>query len=221
MNKNFNTIRYKDNLEINLIDQIRINKVLKMIGTNKDVLDLGCLDGFITELIIKNNNKCTGVEISTNAIEQCKQKNIEILDLDLNQDWAKSINKKYDVVFAGELIEHIFDTDKLLQNIKQILKPDGYIVLTTPNVVSFGRRLLMLFEINPLLEFTARPYDAGHIRYFTYKSLAGLLNENRFIIKECTSDVINFDNKGKVYSKLLATIFPRFGKAIIIKAQIK
>jgi hypothetical protein len=51
MNKMFNTIRYKDDFILNKNDEIRVIKVLNLIGNKKKVIDLGCGDGFMMELI--------------------------------------------------------------------------------------------------------------------------------------------------------------------------
>jgi len=221
MNKKFNSIRYYKDFTIGNTEKIRINKLLKLIGTNKKVLDIGCGDGFISELILKNNNDVYGIEIAEDAIKKARNKGITIYDLDLNLDWCNNLQEKFDVVFAGEIIEHVFDTDKFLKNIHRVLKKDGYIVLSTPNVASLGRRILLLLGKNPLIETTARSYDAGHIRYFTYKTLKKLLEENNFKMKYFTSDCINFNANGLIKSKLGAIFFPKMGRSLIIKAVKK
>jgi SAM-dependent methyltransferase len=131
------------------------------------------------------------------------------------------MEEHFDSVVAGEIIEHIFDTDLFLNNIYKVLKKNGTLILSTPNIASLARRIMLLLGINPLIEVTARRYDAGHIRYFTFKSLKNLLYENDFSIMHFTSDSINFDNKAFFKSKILAEIFPTFGKTLIIKAAKK
>lgn len=195
--KKFNSIVYSKDFIINDIERIRISKLIKLIGINKKVLDLGCRDGQISQLIAKNNNVVYGIEIANEMVKKCNKKGIKVFDIDLNSNWQESIEKKFDIVLAGEIIEHIFDTDKFLQNIYKILKSDGFLVLSTPNIASFGRRILLLLGKNPLIETTSRKYDAGHIRYFTLKALKLLLKENNFKVINFESDCINFDRWGQ------------------------
>lgn len=218
MDKNFNSLRYSFDLPINSVEKIRISKLLKLIGHGKNVLDLGCWDGSISEIIKNNNNNVSGIEIADKAIEKARKRGVAVFDINLNSDWQANIKEKYDVVLAGEIIEHIFDTDKFLQNIYNSLTADGCLVLSTPNIASLGRRLLLLFGLNPMIEITARSNDAGHVRYFTFYNLKKLLKENNFKIMHFTSDCINFDNRGFVKSRLLSYFFPRLGRSIIIRA---
>jgi methionine biosynthesis protein MetW len=218
MDKKFNSIRYSFDLPINNSDEIRINKLLKLIGKNKNVLDLGCWDGSVSEMIRNNNNIVSGIEISDNAITKARARGINVYDLDLSLDWQDEVKEKYDAVVAGEIIEHIFDTDRFLYNVYKALKEDGCLVLSTPNIASLGRRIMLFLGITPIIETTARINDAGHIRYFTFNSLNKLLKENGFKITNFVSDCVNFNISGSVKSSLLSHIYPKIGRSLIIKA---
>ena len=143
MNKKFNTIRYSNDFLVNQAEEIRISKVLDLIGKNKTVLDLGCGDGFFMERILKNGNHVVGIEIAGQAILKARNKGFEVYDLSLEGNFSQNIAEKFDCVFAGEIIEHIFNTDNFLQNIKKILKDDGFLVLTTTNISTLGRRIFL------------------------------------------------------------------------------
>lgn len=91
----------------------------------------------------------------------------------------------FDVVYCGELIEHLFNPDALLREIRQLLSDDGILVLSTPNLGYWVNRLLLLVGISPLyLENSAEVklgrrlvrlgqgnHTEGHIRLFTYRAL--------------------------------------------------
>lgn len=221
MNKIFNSFRYKNPFYINDIDELRVEMILKLMGKRKKVLDLGCGDGFIMERINTAGNFAEGVEISTNAVKSARKKGFVVYDYSLDENWANKIKSKYDVVFLGETIEHVFDTDKLLQNVKKVLKKNGHLIITTPNIAALGRRLLLLLGMDPLVEITARSYDAGHIRYFTFDTLTRLLIENSFEVEHISSTHISFNGSGKFYSTKLAKLFPKLGSTIIVKAKLK
>ena len=233
MSKNFNSMRYSKEYPIGAMDVRRIKTIVKLVGKNKSVLDLGCGDGLLSIPISKFKNDVSGIDNSDYAIKTYTKAKLHIYDLDLDTEWSDSIDERFDCVVAGEVIEHVFDTDKFLRNTHKVLKNSGELVLSTPNVASLPRRPLLLFGINPCLETTARDYDAGHLKYFTYNSLNKLLLENDFEITEFHSDVINltakvvnvnrndidYENVFNFKPPLLVRLFPKLGKTIIVKAR--
>ncbi|MFC1622625.1 methyltransferase domain-containing protein [Patescibacteria group bacterium] len=125
----------------------------------------------------------------------------------------------FDIIISSEIIEHIYDTDFFLQEIFRILKPDGKLLITTPNVASFGRRIMLFLGLNPLIETSVDQGNSGHIRYFTFKSLKRLLNKNGFKIIKKHSDVINFNNFGTLKTHSLPKYLFNFGQSIIYLTQ--
>lgn len=223
--KQFNSRRFSNTYENNEVEKVRVEKILKLIGHKKHVLDLGCGDGVIMQKIKDLGNTVEGMEISTAAIAKAK-KGFKVYDVSLNsKNWPSKIKKKYDVIFCGEVIEHIIDTDNFLQNIRRVLKNSGYLVITTPNLASLGRRILLLIGKNPFIETSwsetiKNKKNAGHVRYFVKQTLIDLLQKHSFKILDYMSGVINFDQDGKIHSAFLANIFPTFGNTIIIKAKM-
>ena len=125
-------------------------------------------------------------------------------------------DNSFDLIVAGEIIEHIYNTDFFVQEIHRLLKPKGRLLISTPNIASLGRRLYLLLGISPLLEDNlAREGTAGHVRYFTFNRLNKLITDNKFRLKSFTSDVVNLSKTGSFGSTLLAKILPQFGQSII------
>lgn len=187
-----------------------------LVGKNRHVLDLGCNTGNFLKLIQKNNKNIEGVEISQKIAKIGQKKGLKIKIADLGKTFPY-LKNTFDTITAGEIIEHIYDTDLFLKEIKRILKPNGYLILSTPNIATLGRRIMLLFGINPLIE-TSLENASGHIRYFTKKSLEQLLEKHNFKIIKFKSDTINFSNSGRFQSRFLAKLFPKLGARIIIKA---
>ncbi len=197
----------------------RVELVLEFVGHKKKVLDIACCDGKIGELLLRNGNEVCGIDISESTLKAARDKGLSAYKVDLECEEFPFPDNYFDVVFAGEIIEHIFDTDWFLVRIKRILKPKGSLILTTPNLATLGRRLLLMLGKNPLLEVSIEGDAAGHIRYFVKKTLESLLKKHDFEINGHTSDVVNFNKSGRFYSTKLARIFPSIGRTIIVKAE--
>jgi 2-polyprenyl-3-methyl-5-hydroxy-6-metoxy-1,4-benzoquinol methylase len=187
----------------------------------KKILDIGCYDGTLLSQIRNRNNKFFGIEASEWAVQKAREKEIDVQEIffdDLSQ--MPYADNFFDLVAAGEIIEHIFDTDFFLEEIGRILKPGGKLLISTPNIASLGRRLMLLAGRNPIIELSPNePESSGHIRYFILKSIKKLLAKHNFQTVLSKSDYLNFSKDGKIKSEILAKILPRLGTSVIILAK--
>lgn len=214
---NFNETKYKD-FKLGDPDAERVATIVALCGTGKSILDIGCCDGYIGSKLIKTGNKVSGVDISKTCVDKSKAVGINAKLINLEQN-TLPFDEKFDVVVAGEIIEHVTDTDAFIELIKSALKPGGELVISTPNLAALGRRLLLLIGKNPHMEVSFETYSAGHVRYFIKDTLEWLLRKHGFSILEYTSDTVNFNSSGTLASVALAKRFPTLGKSLIIKCK--
>jgi SAM-dependent methyltransferase len=118
------------------------------------------------------------------------------VSIDLNEDsLAERLRgEQFDVVFCGEVIEHLFSPDALLDDLRELLATGGVLILSTPNLGYYVNRGLLLLGISPLfLENSADVklgrvtrrlgqgnVTEGHIRVFTYRALRDLVARKGF-----------------------------------------
>jgi SAM-dependent methyltransferase len=136
------------------------------------------------------------------------------LDVDVEHYWSVDLNTasvaetapdgaRYDVVFCGEVVEHLFSPDALVRDLRTLLGPAGILILSTPNLGYYVNRLLLLVGISPLyLENSAErklgrktrllgqgnPTE-GHIRLFTYGAARDLIAREGFEIERVVSTI--------------------------------
>lgn len=203
----------------------RIQKMVSIVDKlnpqHKNILDIGCYDGTFLNLIKNRDNNFFGLEASDWGYQKSRARGIDVQQYYFDGSEKLPYDDNFfDLVIAGEIIEHIFDTDFFLKEIRRILKTDGKLLISTPNIASFGRRLMLLLGINPIIETSPNePESSGHIRYFTFRSLETILEKHRFKTIEYQSDIINFSKSGRFSSTLLVKLFPRFGASIICLAK--
>lgn len=114
--------------------------ILQMLEENKkaNLLDLGCHDGVRTSGFTNkvNPSKTYGLDM-TQAIKKAKRNyGIIVKRSDLNKKFPVPSNSM-DVVVTAHTIEHLTDTDTFLQEIHRVLKPNGYLVVSTDNLASW------------------------------------------------------------------------------------
>ncbi|CAN5644187.1 hypothetical protein BH23PAT2_BH23PAT2_03850 [soil metagenome] len=119
-------------------------KTFYLVPENSTVLDIGCSGGnFGQELIKQKNCIVDGIEINRDDIDIARKKlrNVYELNIELNEI---NINQEYDVLFMGDVIEHLADPVNALRKLKKLLKPEGVLVFSIPNITHMSVRLMLL-----------------------------------------------------------------------------
>lgn len=171
--------KYSNNIPPSLI--AAIGWFYDDIPKGSAVLDFGCSTGYYGEYIKKNKNAAVyGVEISEDRFEAEKVLD-GVYSFDLDGEWPAAIyERKYDVVFYGDVIEHLKDPEEALRKTKKLLKLNGKVYVSTPNIAHTSIRLELLggnFEYESM-----GILDNTHLKYFTLNSLTKLVTDAGYSI---------------------------------------
>jgi len=159
-------------------EERRSQKFKEWMGKDKKVLDLGCRDGILTRHFI-DQNEVTGMDIDKMALEDCKK------NLNIETKWADFSlqiplpTSSFDVIVAGETLEHLPYPAITLSEISRILIPDGLFIGSVPNSYHLKNRLRVLK--GRLIE-----YDQTHLRAYSVMLLRQYLEKN-FVLEELIS----------------------------------
>ena len=205
-------------ISIQLIKEVT-NKKIK--NTSK-LLSIACSTGVIEEKM-KNELGLTvyGIDGAKKSLITARKRGVIVKLADVSKPLPFK-SSFFDFVFAGEIIEHLFDPKSFIKEVSRVLKPAGYLVLTTPNLARISDRLKFLFGKTPRQIAPLHPYLYLHIRPFTVDLLKSLLELYNFENITLRTNVIVLDSFGKelkIYSKLITRLFPSFGSTLIIRAQ--
>jgi 2-polyprenyl-3-methyl-5-hydroxy-6-metoxy-1,4-benzoquinol methylase len=126
------------------LKDIGFDRIEKQIFAGKGadkplILDAGCATGAMLEVFKNSGWQAVGVEISP-AAEYARQKR----GLDVYSITLESCNFSsglFDVIHASHFLEHLNSPDMFLFEAMRLLRPGGYIILTTPNISGFQARL--------------------------------------------------------------------------------
>jgi 2-polyprenyl-3-methyl-5-hydroxy-6-metoxy-1,4-benzoquinol methylase len=117
-------------------------------------------------------------------------------------------------VVAAEVIEHVFDTERVIAELARVLRPGGWLAVTTPNLVALSGRAQLLLGRSPHnVEFDASPGTSGHIRYFTFDTLELLLRRAGLSPLGRWTNVAHFSVAGS--SELVGRLRPTLGHTLI------
>ncbi len=121
-------------------------KMLHLIDENKQVVEFGCATGYFSKLLTQKRCRVTGVEINPDSAKIAKQycEQLVVADLDFVSLVEILPTQQFDIAIFGDILEHLRNPWKLLEETRQLLKPDGYVVASIPNIAHGAIRLSLL-----------------------------------------------------------------------------
>lgn len=148
-------------------------KIINLAKHRERILDIGCADGSLGQYLKEFDCHVTGVDISDDMINVANKYCDEsyVIDLD-NSDISDTLKNKFDVIVCADVLEHLKDPGRALLQIKSLLKDDGFIIASIPNIAHGSVRLSLLqgkFDYQDL-----GILDNTHLRFFTRKSVISL-----------------------------------------------
>jgi len=157
------------------------------IKSELSALDIGCGEGAFSQRMIDRGLHVEGCDIDTRQVKAA----LNTHEIDLNQpDFTQKVKSRYDIVFAIEIIEHIENPWKLVRDASSVLKENGLLILSTPNISNFVSRL-RLFITGRLLAFEKSDLKHGHITPIPYFQL-------EYMFDQCGYQIIAKSNAGKM-----------------------
>jgi 2-polyprenyl-3-methyl-5-hydroxy-6-metoxy-1,4-benzoquinol methylase/uncharacterized coiled-coil protein SlyX len=169
--------------ESNLAIDNTHTRVMRLVGRDQRVLELGCATGYMSRALT-NNFGCvvTGVEVNPAAAEEARAICARVIVGDLDAiDWQEAFGaEQFDVVVAADVLEHLRNPARVLAAVRAYLAPGGHLVASIPNVAHTSVLAELLHG-----RFTYRPFgllDDTHIRFFTRDSIYRCLEEAGFAV---------------------------------------
>lgn len=155
---------------------------LRELATARDgalqVLDVGCGEAQLTAAIAAEGHEVVGVDVAEEPLRRARERDPGLDLRRVGPDRELPLRDAgFDVVWAGETIEHVLDTAGWLSELRRVLRSGGSLLLATPD---HGRlRVLALALSRGRFERHFNP-RSDHLRFYTARSLARLLDDFGF-----------------------------------------
>jgi 2-polyprenyl-3-methyl-5-hydroxy-6-metoxy-1,4-benzoquinol methylase len=164
--------------------------VKQAVGCGQDVLDVGCGQGFFAEKLQQAGNHVVGIDILPRAerqdsFDQYVQANLE---QGIDAGLPALGGKTFDKVLLMDVLEHLRTPENVLQDCRQLLKSNGHLIVSVPNVANITVRLMLLFG---RFHHTERGIlDKTHVRFFTRKTARKILTDHGYQIVDHKMTII-------------------------------
>ncbi|NNE64931.1 MAG: class I SAM-dependent methyltransferase [Pyrinomonadaceae bacterium] len=179
-------------------------EIIKTAAVGKSVLHLGCTNHPYTKEAIDADmllhdslsavaKEVYGFDMDQEGIDLLSELGNENLYLaDLEKLGEVELDKQFDLVIAGEMIEHLNNPGLFLEGIKKFLKPEGELLITTINAYCAVR----------FLQYGLRgkggsiePVHPDHVAYYSFRTLSLLLDRHGYLIDEFLFYDIGIDHR--------------------------
>jgi SAM-dependent methyltransferase len=189
---------------------------LALVGQGKKVLELGCAAGHVTRALVERRCEVVAIEADAEAaaaLDDLTGADVDVFVGDLTDPTVvqkAAEGRTFDVVLAGDVLEHLPDPAATLHACREVLRPDGYVVVSLPNVAHADVALRLLdgrFDYGP-----TGLLDRTHLRFFTLDSIHGLLDEAGLLALEVRRVI------RPVFETELAPDPARFAPAVVERA---
>lgn len=178
------------------------------------LLDVGCGIGTISLELQKKGFEVYGIDFSSVAVDKAKEKGINAIECDVDKEGIPFADDYFDVVWAGDVAEHVFDPIFLFQEMSRVVKPTGKVLLTVPNNLNiFARTHIFLTGKSPQSAAYRRLKQCKHHTMFSFELLQYMLDEARLsprfigsLLKRPYSNR-RYYSKSKRLGKLFGVVF--------------
>lgn len=145
------------------------------------VLDIGCVEHnlenrkrehWLHDRLVKSAASVLGLDYEADQIEQMKREGYNVIAADATNF---SLSKEFDVIVAGEIIEHLLNPGLFLQCARRHLAPNGILIMTTPNancLIYFLENLILGHEID----------NPDHVAMYSPTTISLLLKKSGFAV---------------------------------------
>jgi SAM-dependent methyltransferase len=171
------------------------------------LIDLGCGRGDLYRALATTFDNYLGVDV---VGYDNWPTDVPFLSTDLNSDCFELESCSADIVAAVELIEHLENPRALIRTMTRLVRPGGWIVVTTPNQLSLLSKLSLLIS-NQFPAFKTRPgLYPSHITALLSEDLVRIATECGLVNVAVTySEQGRIPGTGRHFARLFSRLFPR------------
>lgn len=189
---NILTILHENNLDSNVesnhyfsFHKDRFNFLIKKLEENyhhgKSFLELGSFRGYMMIAASLIGYKVSGVDLDkyVDEIRELSEKyNFINLPLDLEKNILPFSDDSFDVIIFSEVLEHLnFHPGQVFSEIARVLKKNGVIIITTPNLTRLNNIVKLIFNQSINAELDKGFHEGTHYREYTSKEIVYLMSQ--------------------------------------------
>lgn len=154
-----------------------LGKILNYLPDTGTLLDVGCATGALGHYLQANTHIIAdAIEAHPASIQQAQAfyRTLYPLDLEAN-DFTQNIAQQYDIIVIADVLEHLKEPAQTLARLLKLLKPQGTLLISLPNV---GHNAVILQLLNAQFNYQGHGLlDQTHLRFFAHQNIPHLFQQ--------------------------------------------
>ena len=156
--------------------------VLDLCRGATTILDIGCSAGVLARDLAADGATVDGIEYDPIDAEEARSACRQVVVGDLETMRLDALPAGgYDIVLCADIIEHLRDPVAALARLRPLLKPDGRLIISVPNIANWSMRLTHLagrwdYQERGLM-------DRTHLRFFTHRTIRRTVEDAGFQVE--------------------------------------
>jgi 2-polyprenyl-3-methyl-5-hydroxy-6-metoxy-1,4-benzoquinol methylase len=157
---------------------LRLRFLLAAVAPGTRVLDLGCGEGWFAAELSRAGAEVLAVDVAEEPLRRARHRHPQLHTQLIDGEGAWEIaDASFDVVWAGEVIEHVADTSRWLSELRRVLRSGGRLLLTTPQL---GRFQLLSAALSRAAFAQRFDPQGDHLRHYDRATLGALITSFGF-----------------------------------------
>jgi 2-polyprenyl-3-methyl-5-hydroxy-6-metoxy-1,4-benzoquinol methylase len=148
---------------------------------NHKILDVGCGAGHTLKKLkeLSKANETVGIEINEHVTQDLSDTLDRLYVGDVERIDLPHTENNFDYILFGDVLEHLIDPRRVLHRYKSLLRDDGYIIASIPNIKHYGTLLRLIF-FDEFQYADNGILDRSHLRFFTKKEILKMFTDEKF-----------------------------------------
>ena len=153
------------------MSDIRIDHkfIIEMVDPNSHVLDIGCGDGTLLDLLMKQKNcRATGIEINEKEIYKCVERGVTVSHGDIDSGLEDYSDQRFDYVILNESLQEILNPERVIM---EALRVGKRVIVGIPNFCNVSARLQIFFfgQVPVTRGLPYKWYNTPNLRFLSIK----------------------------------------------------
>jgi 2-polyprenyl-3-methyl-5-hydroxy-6-metoxy-1,4-benzoquinol methylase len=226
MDKNqsaYECFRVPDPGRIRKVESFVLQQIHRRKKDRTLLLECGvCGGGLAERMATVSGVRCWGIDINARTVP-----GVQVVQADVNDGIPPLDGESFDFIFAGEFMEHLYDDALFIRRCYDRLAPDGYLILSVPNLHYMLNRFIVFGGGTPLFVFAP-----GHYHVYTRKTVVELVRNAGLQLETVRSSHVLFPAVTPAVSlprfiqyplgnifELMGDWFPTFGAHLLVFAR--